>query len=31
LTFERIVRIRDFLTHAEAIEAAGMSDQDAHA
>jgi hypothetical protein len=27
----KIVRIRDFLTHAEAIEAAGLSEQDAHA
>ena len=27
----KIVRIRDFLTHAEALEAAGLSEQDAHA
>ena len=27
----KIVRIRDFLTHAEALEAVGLSEQDAHA
>jgi ketosteroid isomerase-like protein len=26
----KIVRIRDFLTHAEALEAMGLSEQDAH-